>query len=97
MATYVMLIQYTQQGLANVKQSPSRADAAKELFKSLGGEMKSIFLTVGQYDLVVIAEAPDDATIAKISLAVGALGNVRTQTLRAFNEDEYRKIIGSLP
>ncbi len=97
MATYVLLVQFTQQGIQKIKDSPSRGEAAKELFKSMGGEMKSIYLTAGQYDLVVIAEAPDDETMARICLAIGSLGNVRTQTLRAFNEEQYHKIIASLP
>jgi uncharacterized protein with GYD domain len=97
MATYVLLLQYTPQGIAKIKESPSRSEAAKKLFQSMGAEMKSVFLTAGQYDLVVIAEAPDDETMARICLAVGSLGNVRTQTLRAFPEEEYIKIIRSLP
>jgi len=97
MTTYVLLNQFTQQGLQNIKESPARGEAAKKLFKSMGGEMKAIYLTSGQYDLVVIAEAPNDETMAKICLAIGSMGNVRTQTLRAFEEKEYHKIIASLP
>jgi len=97
MNTYIILIRYTQQGMQSIKESPARLDAARKTFKAMGAELKSWFLLMGQYDAMVIAEAPDDDTIAKLALAVGALGNVSTQTVRAFTEDEYRKIIAALP
>ncbi len=96
MATYVSLIRYTEQGIRNIKESPSRLDAAKKLFQSAGGELKQFYLAMGKYDLVIIAEAPDDEAVARITLSLGALGNVRTETLRVFNEGEFRKIVGSL-
>lgn len=96
MATYVSLVRYTEQGIRSVKESPARLDAAKKLFKSAGGELKQFFLAMGKYDLVIIAEAPDDETVAKITLSLGSLGNVRTETLRLFTEDEFRKIVGSI-
>ena len=80
-----------------MKESPARLDAAKELFKSMGAELKSFHLVMGQYDAVVIAEAPDDETVAKLVLSIGSLGAVRTETLRAYTEDEYRNIIAALP
>ena len=97
MATYISLITYTQQGIQHIKDSPKRLDAAKKLLKDMGGELKDVYLTLGQYDLVVVAEAPSDDVIAKFVLAVGSLGNVRTTTLKAFPEAEYRKIIAGLP
>ncbi|MBI5305100.1 MAG: GYD domain-containing protein [Chloroflexi bacterium] len=97
MATYIIMVRYTQQGAQNIKDSPARLDAAKKAFKAMGAELKQWYLVMGQYDAVVIAEAPDDETTAKLALAIGALGNVRTETLRAFTEDEYRKIIAALP
>ncbi len=97
MATYILLLNYTQQGIANVKESANRLDSAKKFFKSVGAEIKQTFLVTGRYDLVVVVEAPNDETMAKICLSVGSMGNVRTETLRAFPEDEYRKIITSLP
>ncbi len=96
MATYVSLVRYTDQGIRNVKESPGRLDAAKKLFQAAGGEMKQFYLAMGKYDIVIVAEAPDDEAVARITLALGALGNVRTETLRVFNEGEYRKIIGSI-
>jgi uncharacterized protein with GYD domain len=97
MATYIILVSWTQDGIKNVKESPNRLDAAKKAFQSFGGEMKEFYLTMGRYDMVVVAEAPDDETTAKIALAIGSGGAVRTETLRAFPEDEYREIVAALP
>ncbi len=97
MATYIMLINYTEQGIRNVKDSPNRVDAAKALAQNLGGKFKQTYLTLGAYDLVAVLELPDDAAAAKFALTTGALGNVRTTTLKAFNEAEYRDIIAALP
>jgi len=97
MATYISLIKYTQQGIQNIKDSPARLDAAKKAFQGMGAEVKQFYLIMGQYDLVIIFEAPDDETAAKLVLATGSLGNVSTQTMRAFTEDEFRKIVAGLP
>jgi uncharacterized protein with GYD domain len=70
---------------------------AKQAFKAMGAELKQMYLVMGQYDLVIIGEVPDDETVAKLSLAIGSGGNIRTETFRAFTEDEYRKIIAALP
>src|SRR5262249_13173255 len=97
MPTFITLLRYTEQGIKNIKESPSRLEAARAAFRSVGAELKSFYLVTGQYDAVCIAEAPNDEAFAKVILALASKGNVRTETLRAFNEDEYRKIIGSLP
>ncbi|MGH7207967.1 MAG: GYD domain-containing protein [Nitrospiraceae bacterium] len=97
MPTYISLINYTEQGIRNVKDSPKRLDAAKKLIKDLGGELNGFYLTLGQYDIVTIAEAPSDDAMAKFVLALSSAGNVRTTTLKAFPEPEYRKIIQGLP
>jgi uncharacterized protein with GYD domain len=97
MATFVILIRYTQQGVQNIKESPARLDAAKQAFKAMGAELKQWYLLMGEYDALVIGEAPNDETAAKLALAIGAQGNVRTVTSRAFTEDEYRTIIAGLP
>ncbi|MGE5850317.1 MAG: GYD domain-containing protein [Candidatus Methylomirabilota bacterium] len=97
MATYVILINYTDQGIRNIKESPKRLDAAKKMLKGMGGEIKDFYLTMGSYDIAIIAEAPSDEAIAKFALASGSLGNVRTTTLKAFPEAEYRKIVAALP
>jgi len=96
MSIYILLIQYTAQGMDNVKNSPERLDAGRKLFEDHGAKILAFYLTMGQYDIVVKAEAPDDATMAKIVLALGAQGNVKTETLRAFEEDEYRSIVASI-
>jgi uncharacterized protein with GYD domain len=97
MATYISLLRFTQQGIENIKESPARLDKAKELFQSMGAELKEFYLVTGQYDAVVVTEGPDDETATKLVLIVGSMGAVRTETLRAFPEDEYREIIAALP
>ncbi len=97
MATYIMLVSYTQKGIENIKESPARHDAAKKALEDMGGEMKQFYLVQGRYDIVIVIEAPDDETVSKWALAVGSKGAVRTETFRAFTEDEYRKIIAALP
>ncbi len=97
MSTYIMLFSYTDQGIRNIKDSPKRADAARELAKTCGAEMKGLYLTLGSYDLVATVEASSDDAVAKFALAIGSLGNVRSTTLKAFTENEYREIIQALP
>ena len=97
MATYITLVRWTQKGIENVKESPDRLGAVKKLFQAAGAEVKEFYLVTGQYDMVVVSEAPDAETVAKVALAIGSHGAVRTETLRAFTEDEYRKIIAALP
>ena len=97
MPTYMTLIRYTQQGIESIKDSPARLDTAKDLFKSLGAEIKSFFLTMGKYDVMVISEAPDDETTTKLAMTIGSTGAIRTETFRIFTEDEYRRLISELP
>ncbi len=97
MATYITLFRFTQQGIENIKESPSRLERAKEAIRAAGGEMKAFYLTMGQYDGLVISEAPSDEAYSKTILALGSTGNVRTESLRAFTEDECQEIIASLP
>ncbi len=97
MATYISLIKFTQQGITSIKEGPARLDAGRDTLKSFGSELKAFYLTMGSYDIVAISEAPDDASAAKVALAIGAAGNVTTETLRAFTEDEYREIVAALP
>ncbi len=96
MATYISLVRYTEQGIRNIKDGPARLENAKKLFQSVGGELKQFYLAMGRYDIVLVAEAPDDEAVARIALTLGALGNVRTETMRVFNEAEFRKVVGSL-
>jgi uncharacterized protein with GYD domain len=97
MPTYVVLLNWSQQGITNVKESATRLDAVKQAFEQAGGQLKGFYMVMGQYDMVCIVEAPNDEALAKVVLANAAKGSVRTQTLRAFTEDEYRKIIAALP
>jgi uncharacterized protein with GYD domain len=96
MPSYVMLLRYTQQGMAKIKDSPTRLDAARKAAEAAGGKIHSWHLTMGRYDAVIVAEFPNDEACAKFALSTGAAGNVTTETLKAFTEPEYRKIIGSL-
>ncbi len=97
MPTYITLFQWTQKGIENVKDSPNRLDKAKAAIKAAGGQMNSFYLTMGQYDGVTISEAPNDEAFAKMMLALASAGAIKTQTLRAFTEEEYRKLIKALP
>ena len=97
MAKYITLVKYTSKGIENVKESPSRLDAFKQLCEAMGGKLEGFYLTMGRYDMVVITDAPDPETVAKVILTTGSAGAVRTETLHAFSEEEYRKIISELP
>jgi len=96
MGKYVLLTNWTEQGIKNVKESPKRLDAAKSLAKKLGGEFKKFYMTTGAYDMIVILDLPDDDAAAKFALTLAMAGNVRTTTLKAFSEDSYRGIIASV-
>jgi uncharacterized protein with GYD domain len=96
MATYIALVNWTDQGIKNVKEAPARVDAARGLADKLGCEMRDFYMTIGPYDMVATLEAPDDEAAAKFALSLGSAGNVRTTTLKAFPEDSFRKIIGDL-
>lgn len=96
MTTYIMLANWTDQGVRSVKDSPRRLDAAKKALKDMGGEFKAVFLTMGDYDLVALYEAPDDAVAARFTIQLGMAGNIRTRTLKAFPEAAYREIVNSL-
>ena len=97
MSLYIHLVNYTEQGIKTVKESPKRADAAKKLLADLGGEMKAIYLTMGSYDIVVISEIPSAEIAAQFALTLGSQGNIQTNTLTTFDEAQYRKICGALP
>ncbi len=96
MPAYVMLANWTDQGAQRVKDLPKRLDAAKKALAEMGGEIKAIYMTMGDYDLIAIYEAPDDAVAARFTLLLGQMGSVRTRTLKAFPEAAYREIVNSL-
>jgi uncharacterized protein with GYD domain len=93
MPNYVVLGQFTDQGIRNVKDTSKRADAAKELAKRFGASMREFFWTIGRYDVVLIIEAPNDEAAMAFALSAGKLGNVRSETLRAFSQTEISQIL----
>ncbi|HLW59544.1 MAG TPA: GYD domain-containing protein [bacterium] len=97
MATYITLVNYTQKGIETIKQAPDRVNAARQRVRAAGGEFKAFYLTMGRYDAVVIVDAPSDEKVAASLLASGAQGTIHTETLRAFTEDEFRKIVAAMP
>jgi uncharacterized protein with GYD domain len=96
MATYIVLGNYTDQGIRNIKDAPKRTEAVKEMAKKTGVTLKETFWTLGAHDFVSIIEAPDDETIIAFGMSVGKQGNVRTQTLRAFAAGEMAGILGKV-
>ena len=93
MATYIVLLQFTDQGIHNVKDTIKRAAAAKEAAAKAGVKFAEMFWTLGHYDLAILAEAPDDETITALMLKIASLGNVKSQTLRAFRANEMEAIL----
>jgi uncharacterized protein with GYD domain len=91
-----MLVNWTEQGVKNVRDSPKRLDAARKSLADMGGSFTEFYLTMGEYDMVAVCEAPDDAVAARFALQLGMGGNVRTRTLKAYPEAAYREIINSL-
>jgi len=96
MLTYVLLAKFTEQGARNAKNSPKRADAFKGMAKTFGVTVKDIVWTQGRYDIVAIVEGPDEASVMSLELSLCALGNVRTETLRAFSAAEMTKIVDNM-
>lgn len=96
MTTYILLINWTDQGIRNVRDSAKRLDAAKKMLRDMGGSFEHFYLTMGEHDLVAICDAPDDAVLARFVLSLSMAGNVRTRTLKAFPEAAYREMIASL-
>jgi uncharacterized protein with GYD domain len=97
MPRYITLIRYTQQGIETFKDLEGRLEETRRVGEANGARLVDFYLTMGQFDAVVVSEAPDDETIAKLALAAGGRGNVRTETLRAFTEDEAKRIAAELP
>jgi uncharacterized protein with GYD domain len=96
MPTYVTLIHYTEQGVKTFNELPRRLEKMRAAAEAVGAKLLAYYLTMGQYDGVVISEAPDDETVARIALATAGRGNLRTETLRAFTEDEAVRIASEL-
>jgi uncharacterized protein with GYD domain len=96
MPAYVMLANWTEQGVRTIDESPRRVDAARKALEDMGGRFLSVYMTMGAHDLIITYEAPDDAVAARFTLLLGKLGNVRTTSLKAFPEEAYRQIVNSL-
>jgi len=97
MAKYVMLGRWTEQGVRNVKDTVKRARAARETFAAMGVNAREWFFTIGEYDVVLTVEAPDDETLTRAALALAAHGNMRTTTMRGFSEKDMEAIVSELP
>jgi uncharacterized protein with GYD domain len=96
MATYVVLATFTDQGVKTAKDSPKRAEAFKQMAKTFGVTVKDIFWTQGRYDIVVVTDAPDEISATALNLSLGALGNIRTESLRAFSAEEMTTIVSKM-
>jgi len=97
MGKYVLLGNWTDQGARDVKSTVKRSRAAREAFAAMGVNAREWFFTLGQYDVVLTVEAPDDETLTRATLALAMNGNLRTTTLRGFGEKEMEAIVSSLP
>jgi len=96
MAKFISLVKYTTKGIGKIKESPKRLDGVKRLCESMGASVEGFYLTMGRYDIILIVDAPDSETAAKLILTITSGGAVSTETLPAFSEEEYRKIISEL-
>ena len=96
MPTYIVLNSWTDQGIRNIKESPQRLDATRKAIEAAGGKVLGFYLTMGRYDSVLIVESPSDEVAATLALGAGSQGSIRTETLKAFPEAEYRKIIAKI-
>ena len=97
MPLFIVTSSWTEQGIKAVKDSPKRIDAARALCQKLGAEMKQIYLTSGDSDLLAIIEAPNGEAMAKIAMLLGMQGNLRTRTVRAWSEQEFARLVSELP
>jgi len=96
MITYVLLVNFTDQGARAIKETPKRARAFEDMAQTFGATVKSLLWTQGQYDIVTTIEAPDETAIMALTMSLSALGNVRTQTLRAFSASDMMGIVGKM-
>ena len=97
MPTFILSLNWTDQGMRAVKDAPKRAQAANDLAKKVGVEIREVYLTSGDNDLLLIIDAPNGDNVAKFALALGSQGNVRTRTARAWPQSEFQKLISELP
>jgi uncharacterized protein with GYD domain len=97
MPTYAVLTNFTDEGAKAVKDSPARFEGGQPLLEKMGIEIKAHYWLMGQYDLLTILDAPNDTAVSRFALTVGGQGNGRTETMRAFSVEEFRKIVAGLP
>ncbi len=97
MPSYLILANLTDQGIRNIKEGPQRLDAFKQAVQAAEGRVIFFYMTMGEYDYAAVVEVPDDETAGRILLQLGSLGNVRSTSLKAFTEEEYRRMIAALP
>ncbi len=97
MPTYITLSKWTDQGIQDIRASPQRLDAAKEAISAAGGRMIAFYMVLGEYDMVIIWEAPNDEAYTATIIAIASRGAVRSTTLKAFTEEEYRRIMAAIP
>ena len=93
MPTYINLVNWTDQGIKNIKEAPQRMDAFKKLVEAAGGKLKGFYFTMGKYDIVTIIDAPNDEALANILLNTGSKGSIRSETMKAFTEEQFRNIV----
>ena len=96
MASYIILSSFTDQGIRNIRETTQRADAFRESAKRFGVTVREIYWTLGQFDITAVVDSPDEASITTLALAIGSAGNVRTQVMRAFTQNEMKGILGKL-
>jgi uncharacterized protein with GYD domain len=96
MSKYILLLNWTEQGIKSIKDSASRYDAAKSAGSQAGIKFEAVYMTFGQYDQLIVVDAPSDEAMATFVLKSASLGNVRGTTLKAFDEKQYRQITGAV-
>jgi len=96
MPTYINLVSWTDQGIRNIKEAPQRIDAFRKTVEAAGGKLTGFYITMGKYDIVTIIDAPSDEALANITLNTGSKGSVRTETMKAFTEQEFRNILAKM-
>jgi uncharacterized protein with GYD domain len=97
MPIYITLYKFTEQGIKDIKNAPSRVEQGIKGWEAMGGKMLGFYATLGEYDYVGIAESPDEETATAYLLKTGSLGNVKTTTLKAFTVEEFKKIVSKIP
>ena len=96
MPTYINLVNWTDQGIRNINEAPQRIDAFKKAIEAAGGKLVGFYVAMGRYDIVTLVDAPNDEAIANIALSTGSKGSVRTETLKAFTEQEFRNLLSKM-